>query len=177
METYMKNKLISLCGAKGSGKSAFAKHLMREDPNFKVLSFATPIREMLIKANICTARELYEDKDKVIERFGVTGREMLQTLGSWGRALNIDFWVKVMENKLEDTPYDTIIDDCRYENEASMTSDRGGKLIYIKRSCVENGVDLHSSEAHYKDLPHDEVITNDGTEIEFLDKLIEREKR
>ena len=57
-----------------------------------------------------------------------------------------------------------------------MLKDCGGRLIYIKRPCVENGVDLHASEEHYRNLDHDEVILNDGTHEEFLSKLNERKQ-
>jgi len=165
--------LIGLTGAKGCGKSTVAHYLKRCDPSFRVMSMAEPIRDMLEAINL-SPEELYDGKDDIIPRFERTGRRMLQTLGTdWGRdMIGEDIWVNVMKDRIRNSPWDgIIIDDIRFPNEGKMIKEMGGQLIYIKRPCVENGIDTHSSEAHYMDLKHDKVLINDGTEKDFLASL------
>ena len=75
-------KIIGLCGPKGVGKSTYAKSF----EGAAVLSFATPIKEML--KVILPHPAWLEKKEEPIPGFpdGITVRRMLQSLGTeWGR--------------------------------------------------------------------------------------------
>ena len=90
--------IIGLTGFKGCGKSTVAE-IMEERFGYKTRSFATPIKDML-RAMGLSREELYdpEIKERVIEDFGKSPREMMQTLGTeWGRMLvSSDIWVTAL---------------------------------------------------------------------------------
>lgn len=141
--------IIGLTGRKGSGKSTVAE-ILNNKFNYKTMSFATPIKDMLMSMGL-TEDEIYDPelKEKKIERFGKSPREMLQLLGTeFGRNLiTDDVWVRVLEAKIE--PDDQIvIDDIRFPNEAEMVRGKGGKIVRVTRAGQELGmVDIHVSEA------------------------------
>jgi len=165
-------RLIGLVGAKGSGKSTAAK-LLNAQCNYHTMSMATPIRNMLLSLGI-TPRQLHEDKEEIIPAFGMTGRHMLQTLGTeWGRKIDPDIWVKAMKLEINASPWDICIDDVRFDNEADMIHWFGGQLVYIKRSSVETQEDEHESERYYKELPYDSVVVNNGNIADLHTKLMQ----
>ena len=136
-------KLIGLTGPKGVGKSTYACSLT----GFwgEVMSFAEPLRQMA--EQIVPRDYLTENKEEVIPWLGVTGRQILQTLGTeWGRALDSQIWVKIAEDHLAKNDSSPIIfDDVRFPNEAEMIRKRGGQVWRLARAGVEN-TDTHSSE-------------------------------
>lgn len=154
--------IIGLTGKKGSGKSTVAGMLC-EKYGYHLMSFATPIKDMLMAMGL-TEDEIYsvELKEKTIERFGKSPREMLQLLGTeFGRNLIADdIWVRVLEEKIEPSDH-IVIDDVRFRNEAEMIRGKGGKIIRIERIGQELGmIDSHISEAGIPDDLVDNVITN-----------------
>jgi hypothetical protein len=141
--------IIGLTGKKGSGKSTVAGMLC-EKYDYRIMSFATPIKDMLMSMGL-TEDEIYniELKEKIVERFGKSPRELLQLLGTeFGRNLIADdIWVRVLESKI-DSDDQIVIDDVRFANEAEMIKGKGGKIIRVTRMGQELGmVDTHVSEA------------------------------
>lgn len=65
-------------------------------------------------------------------------------------------------------PWPVVFDDCRFDNEGAMIWDMGGKVIEIVRPGLTR-MD-HSSEAGI--TLKDATITNDGSEPEFLHKVV-----
>lgn len=156
-------ELIGLVGAKGCGKTTVANYL-KSKGNYQIQSMATPIRDMLIAMGI-KPRFLYEDKEEPIKEYGgVTGRYLLQTLGTeWGRnTVCQDIWLKAMRNKLIEQDHDTIIDDIRFPNEVTMVEDLGGYIIYIQRDTAEEVIDTHTSEQLYRNLSAYTLVRNNG---------------
>lgn len=152
--------IIGLTGKKGSGKSTVAGMLC-EKYDYRIMSFATPIKDMLMAMGL-TEDEIYnvDLKEKTIERFGKSPREMLQLLGTeFGRNLIADdVWVRTLEAKIESADR-IVIDDVRFVNEAEMIRSKGGKIIRVTRMGQELGmVDTHVSEA--------------GIPLEFIDHEI-----
>tara|TARA_B100001093_G_scaffold515731_1_gene592758 strand:+ start:1035 stop:1511 length:477 start_codon:yes stop_codon:yes gene_type:complete len=147
-------RLIALTGAKGVGKSTYGKFLAGE--NGVVLSFATPIKHMLR----CLVDDKYVFGDKKDEEtyLGVTGRHLLQTLGTeWGRQLiDRDIWVKAMRHTLTDAMFEeyspVVIDDLRFENEAKMVRDLNGEIWRIDRKRFIPANDNHISESGVTDV-------------------------
>ena len=77
-------RLIALTGAKGVGKSTYAEFLAGE--NGTVLSFATPIKHML--RSLVGHEYVFGNRKNEETHLGVTGRVLLQTLGTeWGREM------------------------------------------------------------------------------------------
>jgi nucleoside-triphosphatase THEP1 len=145
-------RLIALTGAKGVGKSTYAKFLAGE--NGTVLSFATPIKHML---RLLVGHEyVFGDKKNEETHLGVTGRVLLQTLGTeWGRqTIDQDIWVKAMKRILTDAMFDEyhpiVIDDLRFENEAKMIREFNGEVWHIDRKNFTPSNDNHISEAGVK---------------------------
>lgn len=143
-------KLVAFTGWKGCGKSTAAKALW---PNYVRVSFADPLRAMLLASGICTVSQMVDpvDKEKPIEWLGgVTPRKMLQTLGTeWGRnIIHKEIWmrlgVRAIENKLKNG-VGVVVDDVRYPQEAEAILKLGGVIVQITREGVYRTSD-HSSE-------------------------------
>jgi hypothetical protein len=162
----MDKKIIALTGAKTVGKTTIAKALSAYAINSRILSFATPIKEMLLAMGVPKEAILGEKKETVIKEIGQSGRELMQSLGTeWGRQMiHQNIWVYALQKKI-DSGFDQtiIIDDCRFENEAKWVSERGGKIIMIKRDGVSYD-DEHSSETPLPFQYIDRVI--DTTDLE-----------
>ena len=140
--------IIGLCGRKGCGKSTVAD-LIVKNFKFSKASFATPIKDMLMAMGL-TEEEIWDPelKEKKIERFGKSPREMLQLLGTeFGRELIADdVWVRALEHRIKDADR-VIIDDVRFPNEAEMIRGNGGVIVRVVRAGQEMGmVDTHVSE-------------------------------
>jgi len=148
-------KLIGLTGPKGVGKSTYACKLT----GFwgEVMSFAEPLRQMA--EQIVPRDYLTNKKEEVVPWLGVTGRQILQTLGTeWGRALDSQIWVKIAESDLAKNDSSPIIfDDVRFPNEAEMIRRRGGQVWRLTRAGVVSD-DTHSSENGIPDELVDRTI-------------------
>jgi hypothetical protein len=172
-------RLIGLAGKKRVGKSSVADYLASH--GFIEASFASPMKRMLssLLYDVVGERQandhVYDDnfKESVIEGIGVSFRQLAQTLGTeWGRGLDPDFWLKVMEARLSQEYADeeeVVISDVRFENEAAWIRARGGVVVHIVRDT--GLVDGHASEAGIVQLPVDYVLENNGRLPELYPKI------
>lgn len=151
--------IIGLAGGKGAGKSTVAR-CIRYKFGYKILSFAQPIKDMLISMGLQEYDVNDPDLKEIVNKeFTKSPRYMMQSLGSeWGRALISDrIWITCLERRM--APYlDYVIDDVRFENEAEFIRSKGGKIIHVERHKLGTLGDLHISEA--------------GIPEEFIDKTI-----
>lgn len=96
---------------------------------------------------------------------GFSWRQAAQTLGTeWGRALNPDLWVLLMERALTALAPDArvVISDVRFENEAEMIHRLGGSLVHLVGRRADLGdAAAHASEARLPGYCVDFVIGND----------------
>jgi nucleoside-triphosphatase THEP1 len=143
----MDKKIIALTGAKTVGKTTMAKSLQSWAIDSEVLSFATPIKEMLWQMGI-SYENLHEKKEEVLPDYNQSARQLMCSLGTeWGRDMvHKDIWVFAMKTQVERAGSSIIIiDDCRFENEARWIRSVGGRVINLVREAVsyEEG---HSSE-------------------------------
>jgi len=164
--------LLGIAGQKGSGKDTFAEALVTQE-HFVRLRFAEGLKAML-GALLRTAGA---DRGEIIEMLegkareqptdylcGTTPRKAMQTLGTeWGRELNPNFWVHLVEHKIKKLhelyPQACIcISDVRFANEAEMIHRLGGKVVNIVRGELTPAE--HPSEA--VDLSWDYQIENSG---------------
>jgi hypothetical protein len=144
----MDKKIIALTGAKTVGKTTIAKAVQAWAIDSKIVSFATPIKEMLWQMGIPYEALNGKDKEAIIPELGKSSRELMQSLGTeWGRDLiNRNIWVFAMQKQIERTKEEIIIiDDLRFENEANWVLTRGGKIIKLQRDGIDYN-DQHSSE-------------------------------
>ena len=104
-------------GQAGAGKDTFASILPQD---FKVLSFAEPIKDiatMIRNGEVDGAmqalkhyyhpyklpdgtRDIIKDMRK-IPKENKKDRELLQAIGTWGRSVDPDFWVKAIKKNIE----------------------------------------------------------------------------
>ena len=174
-------KIIGITGPAGSGKDTAADYLLQRLPHgYRKRSFAQPIKEMVQTGlNLSTEQVYGSDKDIVDERYGITPRRMLQTLGTeWGRELvHPDVWVKAMEAVNAVPGYgELVIPDVRFKNEAEFVR-ANGKLIHIvgrnENDLIMNDDNDHISEAGIEILPDDIVIRNEDLIETFYDYISE----
>ena len=144
----MDKKIIALTGTKTVGKTTRAKAAQAWAINSKIVSFATPIKDMLWQMGVPYESLNGKDKESIIEPIGKSGRELMQSLGTeWGRQLiNENIWVFAMQKQIERLDEDIIIiDDLRFPNEANWVLVNNGIIIELKRDGIECN-DNHSSE-------------------------------
>lgn len=163
-------QVIALLGKINSGKTTCAKYL-EQKYGFTRLSFASPLKEMLVKAGILTWQD--------IENKTTFAREMMQKIGTdfVRNQIDPDFWVKKLVAHLIDLKKKGhtrfVIDDVRFPNEAESIKKMNGILIKLERTSSEKN--NHESECYIDTIPYDYLIINDAsieTLYETLDSLI-----
>ena len=123
-------------------------------------------------------QQLYGDlKDVVDEKYGISPRHALQSLGTeWGQYKLSEYdsfaevtgrklWVNSLLNRMQGN---TVISDVRFPHEAEAIRAKGGFIIKVTRDYP---VDLsHESERAIEDIWPDFIITNSGSlnDLEWL---------
>lgn len=177
-------KLIAFGGLKGSGKSLAADHLVQNRGWVRV-KMAGALKQMLRTLldyqgvsdeyiDWCVEGSLKEEVNPFL--FMQTPRFAMQTLGTeWGRdTMGEGFWTQVALNrilKLFDTQEKVVVDDVRFPNELEMIKSLGGKTVWIDRKEAEVSNDTHPSETSVDSTMFDELIDNDDTIEEFIEKV------
>lgn len=167
-------RLIGLAAhAPGSGKTSASKTL-EDAPGFTCIPFAAPMKHMAMTLltywglDFQTARHhLYDDRVTPIPEVGVTGRHLLQTLGTeWGRqclrpTFWIDCWSAVARRALQ-AGDSVVVDDVRFPNEAEAIQALGGQVWLIDRPGLhyEGG---HASEGGLRGHAFDAVLVNNSS--------------
>lgn len=165
-------RVIGLCGAKSSGKSAAASFLMAA--GYVRVGMADPLKAMLATLGL-TNEQLYGGAKEAHSDIlcGQTTRHAMQTLGTeWGRLMIgpriwLDAWVRSVKALGPNT--NVVCDDVRFENEAALVRGFMGSVIRIDRPSLGAGTDRHSSEA--LDFVPDVVLTNDQ-DMDYLRRAI-----
>lgn len=151
--------IIGLTGGKGCGKSSVARIINRLY-GYEHVSFAKPIKDMLRVLGLGDA-ELNDPtiKEIVLDEYGKTPREMMQSLGTeWGRMLvSGNVWISALRKQLKPQK-NYVIDDVRFDNEARFVRERGA-VIHVERERDIAG-DTHISEAGIDDDLIDATIKN-----------------
>jgi len=147
------NPIIGITGGKRHGKDTTANYI-GECLDITRISFAEPLKRC--------ARALFEgydikweNKDEEILPIpgNYTVRDLLIALGRGLRDyLDIDFFVKLAQNRIARAKGLVVITDVRYPNEAKLIRSMGGEIIKIVRpellpySDAEKQIDLISSD-------------------------------
>lgn len=153
--------LIGMSGKRGVGKTVCAKHLERFY-GFQRKSFADSLRSHAKMLLPFTDDDLSDPKKKEAKfgKYDFTPREFMIHLGEFMRFHDKDYWVNVVLNSLKKTGK-YVIDDVRYENEASLIKNLGGKLIRVERYEQYNpygknlDIDSETSLDNYKDFDYE----------------------
>jgi len=165
--------VLGLTGRAGAGKDTAADFLC-EHYGFVRCSFAAALKDMaaqLLEEAGLDHAHIYEaglKEQPMPGLHGVSGRQLLQTLGDWGRALHPDLWVTLAAMRLGLGPgqdaavHDRIVlTDVRFPNEARWLAERGGLLVRVVRDHAIP-VRQHVSEAHTDTLPAQLTLPNEG---------------
>lgn len=170
--------ILAFNGAMGSGKSTAIERLIEIHEGRVVnVKFAQPLYDMqeMIYRRI-------QDVHQRPESF-IKDRKLLQWLGTeWGRGINENLWVRLWKKRVEDVHFGMknaliVCDDVRFDNEAQVIKDLGGKVVHIfctrtaQRIDVKAGIANHSSEAGIDEKLIDMMVVNDGTVPEFRDNI------
>lgn len=158
--------LIGLIGVAGSGKSTAARILCDRLGAVEV-SLADPIKRIAGELFGFDRQQLYgpsECRNAVDQRYNITPRHVLQTLGSWGREMHEGIWVDAALRLAAQHPV-AVIPDVRYHNEADAIHAAGGCLIRIVRpgAGLVGAAAQHPSELAQSTIRADAVVTNDGS--------------
>lgn len=174
--------IVGFAGKKQSGKSTAAESLAKA--GYTRYSFAYPLRAMadhmlkLLGFDYADRCEIHADKEGLIQPLGVSIRHVLQTLGTeWGRQLiHPDLWVMCAEHYLNSVDDDVVIDDVRFENEASLIRRMHGVVIHLRRpGLIDN--DAHASEAGIEMHADDVIVYNHGSPYLLRDDVAEAVSR
>lgn len=145
-------RIIGLTGPKGCGKSTFAR-ILEKKYGFEILSFASPIKRMLIAMGIpehCINDPVM--KELPLHDLKVTPRFLMQTLGTeWMRkTVDDQGWVRVAESRIRaGGQKDWVIDDVRFVNECDMIHSHSGMVVRFNQD--QKIEDSHISEAGLPD--------------------------
>jgi len=177
--------LICIVGNIGVGKSTASNILKKYD--YEEITFANPVKEIGLVLGF-EHKELYgsqEDKLKINEFWGVSGREFMQKFATNVMRnelqnhinMNMDgktIWVRLCEKKIIQMLKENkkiLVSDGRFPDEIDMIKKYNGIIIKIERN---NSYDLqHESESYISKIICDKVINNNGT-IDDLESDIKK---
>ena len=127
----------------------------------------TIVETFPVKSEAIRFKEFVEkrmSKEANLVELEMTPRKMLQLLGTEGvrETLHPNAWVLAAFADWE-PECDWIFTDCRFPNEARAIENRGGIVIRVQRSSVENSGDMHASETALDSHSFGAYISNEGT--------------
>jgi ABC-type oligopeptide transport system ATPase subunit len=132
---------------------------------WKIKSFAHKVKEV---ASILTGYPVkkFEDrkfKNSHLDLWQMTGRELLQKIGTDALRNGLDdqVWIKALFSDYKDDNW--IITDVRFPNEAIAIQERGGIVVLLLRNIDSN--DRHPSEREVENISPDYIIDNRNTTI------------
>lgn len=172
--------LIGLTGKKFHGKDTAAL-LIKENcnsNNVSFLSFAEPIKKALSIVHCIPEICFNEPNLKEIpmkELNNKTPREMAQWFGTdiYRNQFDQNIWLTNMSKRIKNCDSDIIIvTDVRFDNEAQIIKDLGGKIILVDASeRVSYKTDNHASENGISNEYIDDILYN-NTSIKDLKNQI-----
>lgn len=174
--------IVLLTAKARCGKDTAAKVFV--DAGYTQFSFADPIRKFIM--DVCGFKDLEElDLKKMIPQEvldGKTPRYAMQTLGTeWGReSINEKIWTSAVREKITRSGAEKIVvSDCRFDNEyedmLEFFPSSKLRLIEIIRpkhaDSLTTDAANHKSESGLSSKFQREIVMNDGTLEEFLEKI------
>ena len=164
----MSKILIGLAGKRRVGKSTVARTLCALSDTTQ-MSFAGPIKKMVSALGVEDEYIYGDKKEEVIPNIGVTGRFLLQSLGTqWGRDMvHKDLWTNALfqssDYLLAMKHRGVVIDDVRFPSEVEAIRAHGGIVARVQwgneiTPVVADEFDAHPSEAPLPDI--DYIIYN-----------------
>lgn len=153
-------QVIALLGRTRNGKSTAARYL-RENHGFRVIGFATPLREMAKRFLGFTDEQMYGDanvKDVVDPDIGMSPRDALITLGDNLRALlGHDVLIRACFEKIARTGHPLwVIEDTRSPDEAEAVINSlefEGHVVKLSYIDAEDTSCGHETESAVDEVP------------------------
>jgi len=171
--------IIAFSGYAKSGKDTAAEIIKSEFQDFKIKKFSQKLKDI---ASILTGipSKMFEQqfiKDADIAGWGMTGREMLQKIGTDAirDGLHKDAWVMSLFSDYH-AGDKWLITDCRFPNEFYYVKKFGGIVVRINRPEV-NPINAHPSETALDGYDFDVTIFNDGDLNSFKNEVLETLKK
>lgn len=165
---------IALCGPPGSGKTSIAREF-----GSLVISFADALRLEVATGFGGSGRDIDHHAaamtdPKLKDRY----RPLLQAWGALRRQQDPDYWLKQVEDLLEQRGMDKqiiVVDDCRYDNEYAMLKRRGFLFVLLEAGQTTRiqsvTAQAHASEQEWPKfafdltLPYKEGPSNQAREL------------
>lgn len=179
--------LIGIIGKMGSGKTTISNYLIKTH-GFVKISFADPLKKMLIDTGILSINDLFPTKTPY-------ARKMLQTIGTdiIRNKVDQDYWVKKFKEKVIEACHmckpvvdnivsnvKIVVDDIRFPNEFyCVTNELNGKIIKVVRdinNCYKDSLEsfhLHESERYVNMFSYDHLIMNNGNDLNNLYNIVD----
>lgn len=156
--------IIGLTGRARTGKDTLANYLCINH-GFTQLAYADPIRDALELGLGIESHYLREDKEAIIPWLGVSGRKLMQTLGTeWGRDLiRLDLWRVMLHRRLTTLAEESdrfVISDLRFHNEADWLRTLPGARIWHLERPNAAPVRAHASEDGIPFMNGDSILVN-----------------
>jgi hypothetical protein len=124
----------------------FTSEYRKEHETINIKLSRATIKEILKRSRVA----VYSDKVfGLSDTIAVTPRQLLQLVGTdiFRKHVDTEYWVKLLEYKLDDFSSDNIIvADVRFNNEAAMVQRNKGSVILIERPMNAISLDSHASE-------------------------------
>ena len=162
--------LIGLTGPAGAGKDTVAAMLPKY---FSKYAFAQPLKQTLEFLGIKEPKTRAE-KEALLPGRKYSYRKAAQTLGTeWARQLDPNFWLDLARKDIS-VRYWVVVTDVRFENEANLIRELGGRIWHITGRRVEL---LGDTASHESEIPvafkdGDSIIQNTGT-LQDLDLQVQ----
>lgn len=146
-------RIIGFTGQAGSGKTTAALIVLRHYADFSRLSFADPIRSMLLALGLSGSD--FSGGAKAAPHpllCGKSPRQAMQLLGTeWGRTLiDPDIWLGAVNQRLLhvlDAGSRAVFDDVRFDNEARfLREESAGIVIHLENPSAPARM-AHASES------------------------------
>lgn len=166
---------IALMGRMRSGKDTVASRLVKEHAYTRI-AFADPLKAMAMALDpIVSADQIGVKRLRaVVEAYGWERakdefpevRRVLQHMGQSQRALDLDYWVRLLLPKVDNADkwsLPVVVTDVRYRNEAEALKARGFRMVRVIRPdsvTTDTAADRHESEVGLDRWTPDAMILN-----------------
>jgi len=172
--------LIGICGKKRAGKSTAADYLCTTY-GFIDITWADPLKLACMSLFSLPARHFYgdtEDKEEFIPEWNMSGRRILQLVGTemFRHQVCEDFWVRRGVREINSAALygaeHVVMSDCRFPNEMKAIKELGGSTLRVIRSGFV-AEDDHESENALNDYVCDYTVDSHN-EIKKLYKELDK---
>lgn len=170
------------------GKTEVADRI-QEQSGCEPIAYADSLKLVILEMFGLPKEYLTNDKLKeaIIPGLGMTFREIMQRFATdLIRAIDPDIWVRRSALKAHamlaanESPQVILLTDCRFENEASLVRECGGRIVHIKGDPRKTNAPV-SAESRPTDRAHpseqpitlkdgDKIICNDSTLEDLLSR-------